>query len=131
MQFEKTELVIPAEYIDCYQHVHYSDYLKIFENARSAFFERRGIHLGNWQELAGIRAVTRHIEIEYIRELREGDRIDINTAIMRVGETSFTFYHALVREGETVATCKQVFVMTNSAREKMALPYDFRAKLLA
>ena len=132
MQFEKTELIVPSEYIDCYGHVHYKDYLNIFQKARIEFLERRGLSLIGLEEM-NMRLVTRHMEIEYIHELLLADEVTIHTNIMRLGETSITFYQSIVRGNDgTVATCKQVFVLIDKrTRLKIKIPDDLRTKLLS
>ena len=124
--------VVPQEYIDCYNHVHYKDYLNIFQNARMEFLAKRGISLTDL-ERENIRLVTRRIEIEYIHELLLGDSIKIYTDISRIGRTSVVFSQSIVRGDDgTATTCKQVFVLIDgTTRLKIAIPEELCVKLLS
>lgn len=124
--------VIPQEYIDRYNHVHYKDYVTIFQNARTEFLAKRGVTLTGL-ERKHMHLVTRQIEIEYIHELLLGDAIKIYTDIMRIGKTSMVFFQSIVRgDDRTVTTCKQVFVLIDSmTRLKIAIPEELCVKLLS
>lgn len=135
MPHDTTFFTVPAEYIDCYEHVHYTDYLKIFENARSEFLNRRGLSLTRLEQ-NNMRLVTRSMHIEYLNELLLDDKVTIQTSIERIGETSVIFSQWIVRGPcrdrriDSIAFCKHVFVLIDRrSRKKMAIPAELRAML--
>ena len=70
-----------------------------------------------------------HLETDFTSPLRFGDVARFEIAIERVGRTSLTFYHTILREGDGViaATVRQVVVMTRiSTLTPILVPDDIR-----
>ena len=72
-----------------------------------------------------------HAEADYKAPLFVGDRITIEIAIERIGETSFIFVYKLLNEQKhLVGTAKTVHVTVNKkTQKKISLPNDMRKAL--
>jgi YbgC/YbaW family acyl-CoA thioester hydrolase len=80
------------------------------------------------EERVGFPAV--HIESDFKLPLRHGDEIDVEMAIQRIGESSFTSLYRLRRGGNLCATASIVTAVVNlDTMESIPLPQKYRAVL--
>jgi acyl-CoA thioester hydrolase len=79
---------IPVQWgdMDAFGHVNNVVYLRWFESARIAYFERAGI-LSRMPEIGPIQARQ---EIDYRLPLRYPDRLLVSATVSKLGNTSFT-----------------------------------------
>lgn len=72
-----------------------------------------------------------HAESDYLTTLRVGDKLEVQLAIEKIGETSFTVVYHIYKADKTLAgKVKTVHVtLESAARIKMPIPENFR-KLL-
>lgn len=80
----------------------------------------------------GLAFPTVHLEMDFIRPLRYGDRVAVEVVPEKLGKTSVTWCYRLYRPGETepAAVGRQVTVNTNMVTfEKFEIPDWLRAKL--
>ncbi len=92
---------------------------------------------GGYPALTGARDVgipTVHLSIDFSAPLRYGDRARIEVTVERIGTTSVTFRHAVIRDGDGVlcADIRHTIVTARlSTLAPIAIPDDVRALLQA
>jgi len=70
--------------------------------------------------------------LDFRAELRWRDEVDIGTAVLRVGDKSFTLGQGLFRAEQCVATSENTLVLMDEAtRRAIVLPEPLRARLHA
>ena len=75
---------------------------------------------------------TVHLEMDFLRPLRYGDRVGVEVEVEKLGTSSVTWCYRLYRPGESepAAVGRQVTVATDmSTFEKLDLPAWLRDKL--
>ncbi len=115
----KFEVVVPAEAVHG-GHVNNVKYLEFLENARNPWYE---FFFG-----LGFRAFVAHLDVEYKKEAFLGDRLVIDSAIERVGNTSFVLAQTIQNQHEeNVLKAKVTFVAISvETGEKMRIPDELR-----
>jgi acyl-CoA thioester hydrolase len=101
--------------------------------AMAAMFESARVRFNRWMELsgwAGHRWLVAKVEINYIGESFFPADVEISTGIGEIGNRSWHILSVAVQDGEAVATCDVVLVMSASGG-LTTLPADFRAGLEA
>ncbi|MFA5157108.1 MAG: thioesterase family protein [Candidatus Omnitrophota bacterium] len=109
--------------------VYYANYLKYMEEARTEFFEQRGIFI---RELAasGTLFVVARQEIDYKLPAFYGDILDISTAITAVTTAKIEFSHETRNQNnQLVNTAKAVMVCVDTAIKPKAIPEELKKKL--
>ncbi len=113
--------------IDAMGHVNNSVYFTYFEQARIHFFNQIIGKLWNWQT-QGI-LVARN-EINYVRPVLLGDKVEIHSRCSHIGNKSFTLVYELKRGQELCATGTSVLVCYNhELKETMLVPEEWKAGL--
>lgn len=110
-------------------HVNNAVFLNWLEQARLEIFEEIGWSL---EALIGRRWVSNvvRIEIDYRREVRFGDEIELATWLERIGTSSITLAHRLSRDGsEVVAEARVVVVWLGADGRPSPVPEELRAEL--
>ncbi len=118
--------------VDAARIVFFARYLEYCHDALEALF---GALVGGYPALTmgrdiGIPSV--HAEVDWRAPLRYGDTARVEVRVQKLGRTSITFGHRLVREADGVvcADVRQVVVTARLATlEPVALPDDVRALL--
>lgn len=114
---------------DSMGHLTTRHYVAMFDDAHLHFFNDLGGNLGQLvQHDLGFADVKS--TIEYRAELRDGDLVEIHSALLRLGNTSFTHRHTMRNRanGEVAATMENTSVCFDLATRK-AVPLfdDFRS----
>jgi acyl-CoA thioester hydrolase len=91
-------------------HVNNAVYLTYLEQTRFNHWRASGIASG--PDGDGIPSVIlARVEIDYRRQVRYGDRLEIRLGVAAIGRTSFTYEYEIVSEdGQVVATARTVLV---------------------
>ena len=129
MEIMEHTITIPKEHTDHYNHVNYSFYLLYFQEGHRLLLKN---YLGvdyKGLEKYGVRALARHIEIDYLGELFEGDKITVYTIIERLGNTSMTFSQEIKKDDKIVSKAKMVSVYTDLNSKPIKIPEEIRNKL--
>lgn len=120
------ELPVQWGDMDSFGHVNNVVYLRWFESARIAYFERAGI-LAQMPDVGPIQA--RQV-IDYRLPLRYPDRVLVSATVTKLGNTSFTMglrirshahQRAIAAEGEAV-----IVMIDYRANRKVALSDELR-----
>jgi len=114
---------------DCGGVVYYANYLKYLEEARSEYFEERGLVIKDLLS-EGIGFVVARQEIDYKSPAVYGDILEVKT---RVGEATFTrvnFEYDIVKEsGQLVASARTVLVFVDKSFKPKRIPEHILKKL--
>lgn len=104
--------------------------IRICHQAYEAFMESIGYGIGRLLKERPFGLPLVHIEGDFQKILRVGDKVEIRLRIPEIGRSSFRVAYEWVKDGETYATAATVHVCvdvkTYKARE---LPGEFRRKL--
>ncbi len=109
--------------LDTNGHLNNVAFAALFETSRV----RMNRALGMWQKVEGFRAVVARNEINYLAEGGFPDPVEIAIGIGRIGNRSWDMLAAMFQNGQPIATCDTVIVMTAPAGE--ALPDALRERL--
>ena len=114
--------------------VYYPRFMHYFHLAGEEVFERKlGINFADVLHRSNVLLPTVHLESDFRRRLRYGDRIDMEVRVLRMGRTSITWGYRgyrigekeeLVVEGKNVTVC-----VTTDTFQKIAVPAWLREKL--
>jgi acyl-CoA thioester hydrolase len=109
--------------MDALGHVNSLVYLRWFESARVAYFDRLALSKDMWARKIG--PILARQEIDYHRPISYPDRVRVETAITRLGRSSFTMAFRITRAaaGDLVAEGRGVMVMVDYASGE-TLPLD-------
>jgi acyl-CoA thioester hydrolase len=123
-------IVMPAQ-CDIYGHMNVRHYAACFDDAGWHFPKMAGLSLEEIRA-RGLGTVVATLSIEFHHEIRAGQLVLIQGALMRVGTKSFS--HAMrLYEADSMTHCatqKTVEVcFDTAARKGVALPADIKAKL--
>lgn len=74
--------------------------------------------------------ILAHLSIDFRRQVHFGDRIEVDTAVEKVGTTSITLRQVVLANGEAAAEVHSVVVLFDYAAQRpRPLPPDARALL--
>lgn len=114
---------------DCGGVVYYANYLKYLEEARSEYFETRGLLIKDLRS-EGIGFVVARQEIDYKSPAFYGDVLEIKTKVTEATFTRLNFEYDIVnQEGKLVASAKTVLVFVDKALKPKRIPGDILKKL--
>jgi acyl-CoA thioester hydrolase len=116
--------------MDAFQHVNNVAYLRWFESARIAHFERAGL----FGQMPALGPILARQTIDYRFPLVYPDTVRVEAATLKLGNTSFTVGLRLtsVRHDKLGAEGEAVVVMLDyRSGQKVALASDLRTRLLA
>ena len=114
---------------DCGGVVYYANYLKYLEEARSEYFEDRGLDIKDMRS-HGIGFVVARQEIDYKYPSFYGDTLLVKT---RVTETSFTkavFEYDIVNQNDKlIASARTLLVFVDKNLKPRRIPEEILEKL--
>ena len=123
-------IVMPAQ-CDIYGHMNVRHYAACFDDAGWHFPKMAGLSLEEIRA-RGLGTVVATLSIEFHHEIRAGQLVLIQGALMRVGTKSFS-HEMRLYEADSMTHCatqKTVEVcFDTAARRGVALPQDIKAKL--
>lgn len=123
------KIKIYYHHTDCGGVVYYAKYLEFLEDARTGFFENRGILI---KELVkqGMQFVVARQEIDYKAPAFYGDILSIDTRVTEVGRLKLDFtYEIKNQNNQIVSTARTVIVCVNGNFKPQAIPEETRKKL--
>ena len=125
-------LLLPVQWgdMDAFQHVNNVAYLRWFESARIAYFERAGILEG----MPAIGPILARLTIDYRIPLLYPDALRASATVTKLGNTSFTMGQRLhsERQGRIAAEGEAVCVLIDyRTGAKVPLGEALRARIQA
>lgn len=127
------ELPVAWGEMDAFGHVNNTVYLRWFETARIAYFERTG--LLERMEAERVGPIVARVSVDYRKPLRYPDQLRVACTVLRMASTSFVMRQRVVSAalgGEVAAEGETVVVMMDyKTGAKLMLPQNLRAHILA
>lgn len=114
---------------DCGGVVYYANYLKYLEEARSEYFESRGLIIKDLRN-EGIGFVVARQEIDYKLPSFYGDTLEIKTRVTEANLTRVNFEYDIVNQnGKLIAKAKTILVFVDKSLKPKRIPEDILNKL--
>ena len=126
------EKMVETEEIDSkdgYAHVNYATHLRWYEDGHRALLDQAGVGFVALQQ-RGLRTFIRAANVEYLRELKAGDRIKIETAVERVGRTSMVYNQRILANDALSSRAKMTAVFVDAHGKPTAIPEDVKYSLV-
>jgi len=115
---------------DCGGVVYYANYLKFLEEARTEFFESKGISIKELSE-KGVLFVVARQEIDYKSPSFYGDTLTTDAKLEDVGAAKIIFLNEIKNQNnKTIAQAKTTMVCIDKKFKPMPIPPDIRSKLV-
>jgi acyl-CoA thioester hydrolase len=109
--------------------VYYANYLKYMEEARTEFFEARGLFIKDLAA-AGILFVVARQEIDYKLPAFYGDILDVSTQVISLSTVKIEFVHQTRNQNnQLVNVGKAILVCVDSGIKPKAIPEELKKKL--
>ena len=116
--------VVRPEWVDYNGHLNVAYFTLIFDHGTEVFYPLIG--LGKpYRERTGKSTFAVECHISYLRELSEGDPVNVTTQLLGYDEKRVHYFHTMHHdeEGHKIATLEQLAVHVNlSARKVIAMP---------
>ncbi|MCX5666629.1 MAG: thioesterase family protein [Candidatus Omnitrophica bacterium] len=114
---------------DCGGVVYYANYLKYLEEARSEYFEERGLIIKDMLK-DGIGFVVARQEIDYKSPSFYGDTLEVKTRVTDATLTRVNFEYDIVNQTQKlIASAKTVIVFVDKTLKPKRIPEDILKKL--
>jgi len=114
---------------DCGGVVYYANYLKYLEEARTEFFEVRGIMIKELSQNGTLFVVARQ-EIDYKSPAFYGDTLTVDTRVSNISGARVGFeYDIKNQEGRLIVGAKTILVCVDSALKPRPIPEEIRGKI--
>lgn len=110
--------------------LYFARQFRFVHDALEDLFEAEGFKLQELFDEQPHVFVIVHVEADYLKSLKVGDRLEVHVGIEKIGESSLTLVYKIYRgEEELVGTAKTVHVCVERAgRTKAAIPQEIRAR---
>ena len=118
------EVQLPVQWgdMDAFQHVNNTVFLRWFESARIAYFEKVGMPTGAGGTAAG--PILARATVDFRKPVTFPDRITSRARIAKVGTTSFTMAYQAVSEKLGVVAEGEGVVVMFDYRSQAKVPVD-------
>jgi acyl-CoA thioester hydrolase len=84
----------------------------------------------NGLQVEGCTTVLARLEIDFLKELRWPGNVEVGTAVVEIGRSSYVFSQAIFHDGGCAARSRATMVLIDRAtRKAQALPPDLIARL--
>ena len=114
---------------DCGGVVYYANYLKFLEEARTEYFEARGVFVKDLMK-QGIGFVVARQEIDYKSPAVYDDLLDIRTWVNSISRASMEFeYEVKNQAGALISKAKTVLVFVDKNLKPRSIPPDIKERL--
>jgi YbgC/YbaW family acyl-CoA thioester hydrolase len=126
----RTEVEARSYELDPYGHLNNAVFVSWLEHGRSVYLRERGMSWQSLPEEFGVRVVVVHQSISYKTEVRQDDRLIVESRIRRWGRTSFPFAQRIVFEdGRLAAEGEVVMVCIDGEGRAVPVPEGLRERL--
>jgi len=126
----RTDVEARSYELDAYSHLNNAVFVSWFEHGRSVYLRERGMGWQSLPEEFGVRVVVVHQAITYKAEIRQDDRLVIESEIPRFGNTSFPFtQRILYPDGRVAAEAEVVMVSIDLDGKPVPVPEALRERL--
>lgn len=114
---------------DCGGVVYYANYLKYTEEARTEYFEEKGVFIKEWAD-KGVLFVVAHQEIDYRSPAVYGDILTVQTRIAKMGAVKIETAHEIRnQDNKLICEVKIVMVCVDKDIKPRAMPDEIAVTL--
>lgn len=111
--------------------VYYANYLKFLEEARTEFFQEKGLSVKELSDNGVLFVVCRQ-EIDYRLPAHYGDTLSVQTSIDKATGVKLEFMHEISNQsGQLVCQAKTIMVCVDRDIRPQPIPPPVREKLLS
>lgn len=121
-------IVRPTE-IDVNGHVNNAKYLEYLEWGREEWYEAGNLHYDVLKGL-GVQTVTVNININYRKECRQGERLNISTESHKLGLSSFVLLQQIHNTDGELCADAAVTIVTIDIRTRKSRPVPKEMRVL-
>lgn len=112
--------------LDAFGHVNNANYLRWFESARIAYFERVAVSIGAGDSSPWVPILGR-ASIDFRKPVSYPDTVTLEASVTKFGNTSFTMaYRAVSAALGLAAEGEAIVVLLDGAGQKVVLPDAFK-----
>lgn len=112
--------------MDPFGHVNNANYLRWFESARIAYFEKIGVSVGTKDSSPWVPILAR-ATIDFRKPVTYPDTLTLEATVTKFGNTSFTMaYRAVSPSLGLAAEGEAIVVVLDSSGQKMSLPEELK-----
>ncbi len=121
----RIDIVVRSTEIDVNGHVNNAKYAEYLEWGREAWYDQAGLFYNVLRDL-GVYTVVVNLQMNFMRECIQGDRLWITCKPSSIGRTSYVFDQEITNQNhvrcmESRVTCVTVSVKT---RKSCEVPYE-------
>lgn len=109
--------------------VYYANYLKFIERARTEWVEGLGIDQARLRAEQDVVFAVRRVEADYLLPARFGDRLTVETRLLRLSGARIVLSQDVLRGGETLFAAAVTLVALTGAGRPARLPANVRQAL--
>ncbi len=131
MEPYRTDIQMRFSDTDALGHLNNNAYALYAEQARVDLFNANLSDAASKQVQRGeVFVILAHIALDFVRQVRFGERVYVTTRIAKLGRTSVTLAQEVYAEDELAAKVTSVVVLFDFATQKPTpIPDDLRARL--
>lgn len=129
MEKVNIDVLVMKKDIDECNHAKYSAHLEWYKLGHQAFLESAESSFEVLNKDYHINPMVRHVNVDYLAQIFEGDNLCIETEICNLGRTSLTYSQSIKCDNTTKSTAKITVVFTNFDGKPVKIPDDIRARL--
>lgn len=123
------EVKIYYHHTDCGGVVYYANYLKFFEEARTGFFQDKGVSVKDAAQ-QGILFVVARQEIDYKYPAFYGDTLEISTRVTGMSGLKIIFeYEVKNQDKRLISQAKTIVVCVGKDFKPQAIPEEIRKRI--
>ena len=128
MPAHRMELKVRFYELDPYGHLNHSAFIQFFETGRVELLDEVGLDLGGFAA-RGYRFVVTRIETSFLKPVRAGDVITVETEVVEMRRASSRWRQRLMRGGEEVARQEVRAAITDNDGKPVRAPDDLAEAL--
>ncbi len=116
---------------DCGGVVYYANYLKYLEEARTEFFEQRGVFIKELAKSEVLFVIARQ-EIDYKQPAFYADTLEVISNIADMSNVKIVFAHEIKNQNnQLICAAKTIMVCVDGNIKPKAIPEELKIKLAA
>ncbi len=127
----KTVITVEPDWVDYNGHMNLAFYVLAFDKATDNFYDELGIGL-DYRNLQDSSMFTLGINVDYLREVFQGDELLITTQLLAVDKKRLRYIHQMYQgdEGSPVALNECLAIHVNmSSRKSEPFPADTQSRI--
>ena len=121
------DITVRSSDIDLNGHLNHVRYVEFMEQGRRAWYERIGFPLESFHAEGMMTSIV-NIDMNFRRECRENDRLQVVSKPAKVGRSSYVFDQAIINTDQEVCTDARVtcVIMDLATRRSTEVPDKLR-----